>query len=52
MLKAGVGKGRPGPLIFIPDRDGPFKSQPDRAEKVESVPSPIGPGSARFSPIL
>ena len=51
MLKAGVGKGWPGPLIFIPD-PGPFKSQPDRAEKVESVPSPIGPGSARFSPIL
>ena len=31
----------PGQRIFSPDWDEPFKSQPDRAEKLEAEPSPI-----------
>ena len=31
----------PGPRIFSPDWDGPFKGQPDPPEKLQSQPCPI-----------
>ena len=53
MFETGVGirAARPGPIFFSPNRAGPILTEPDRAEKTEPDPGPIGIGLALSSPI-